>query len=372
MLSQVAFVTQDGTEAHVNFCIREQTYLDWPGAPTWLNVVASWRLPQLQNWVYVAVLPIKDQDPYADVEKMARTSGAIVELDSQPTITDKDCFVVRVAGDEFSDCLQSLGNPPNCEAEQDDFPVGNWASIARMGSYFGDIACILAHRYNVIFVATLVRMCSDADLMDKAYCPHVLRMPLIGLRGAVSGGTQDIEEISFGEIECTKEADGPQRMFTKSGLRVMAYHPWELRRERADGSPLSLTEREAQLFRQALPANLTESMPLPEEKVSLFSNSERVRLSDSPGVLTERCFHLTSHSFTLDKELSFREVYVEKSQSICYIPEKRLMKEHTFEHVFHTERLQNVELISVDYLRGEAKIHCQGITSVGAVTRTSN
>jgi hypothetical protein len=359
-------------EAHVNFCIREQTYHDWPGAPAWLNVVTSWILPQLQNWVYVAVLPVKDQDPYADVEKMAHTSGAVVELHLQQSITDKDCFVVRVAGDEFSDCFRSLVNPPDFEAELDDFPVGNWVSIARMGSYFGDTACILAHRHSVIFVATLVRMCTDADLMDAAYCPHVLRPPLIGLRGGASEGTEDIEQISIGEIECTKEGNGPQRMFTKSGLRVLAYYPWELRRESADGGPLSLTEREALLFRQALPAPLTESMPFPEENVSPFSHSERVRLSDSPGLLTEGCFHLTSRSFTFDKALSFREVYVQKSQSMCCIPEKRLIKEHTFDQVFHIEHMQNVELISVNYFRGEVKIQRQGITSVGGATRTSN
>jgi hypothetical protein len=325
----------------------------------------------MQNWVYVAVLPIKGQDPYDDVEKMARTSGAVVDLDLQPSTTEKDCFVVRVAGDEFSDCLQSLVNPPSLEAELDDFPVGNWASVARMGSYFGDTACIVAHRHSVIFVATLLRMCSEADLMDTAYCPQVLRMPLIGLWDGVSGVTDDIEEISFGEIKCTQEREAPQRMFTKSGLRVMAYHPWELRKESADGSPLSLSEQEAQAFRQALPAHLTECMPLSKEKVSLFSTSERVRLSDSPGLLTERCFHLTWESFTLDKDLSFREVYVEKSQSICYIPEKRLLKEHTFEQVFDSEHSENVELTSVDYLRGEAQIQKQGSNSVSGVTRTS-
>jgi hypothetical protein len=355
-------------EAQVNFCIHEQTYHDWPGALAWLNVVASWKLPQLQNWIYMAVLPIKDQDPYADVEMMAHTLGAVVELDSQSSITDKDCFVVRVAGDEFSDCLQCLVNPPHVEAELDDFPIGNWASIARMGSYFGDTACILAHRHSVIFVVTLVRMCSEADLLDAAYCPQVLQMPLIGLRDGVSEETEDIEEISIGEIECTKEGNGIQRMFTKSGLRVMAYYPWELRRESADGAPLSLTKWEAQLFQHALPDYLTKSMPLSEEKVSLFSNSEWVQLSDSPGLLAEGHFHLTSRSFMLDKDLSFREVYVEKSQLKCHIPEKRLLKEHTFEQVFHIEHMQNVDLILVDYFRGEVKIQWQGITSVGGVT----
>jgi hypothetical protein len=52
--------------------------------------------------------------------------------------------------------------------------------------------------------------------------------------------------------------------------------PSKLRKESADGSPLLLTEQEAQLFRQALPAHLTECMLLSQEKVLLFLTSEWV------------------------------------------------------------------------------------------------
>jgi hypothetical protein len=50
-------------------------------------------------------------------------------------------------------------------------------------------------------------------------------MPLIGLWDGFLGVTEDIEEISFGKIKCTQEGKCPQRIFTKSGLYVMAYHP---------------------------------------------------------------------------------------------------------------------------------------------------
>jgi hypothetical protein len=86
---------------------------------------------------------------------------------------EKDCTVVRVTGDEFSDCLQSFVNPQSFEAELDDFSVGNWARVAWMESYFGNTACIMAHLHSVIFAATLLRMCLEADLMDTAYCPQV-------------------------------------------------------------------------------------------------------------------------------------------------------------------------------------------------------
>jgi hypothetical protein len=172
--SQPALVSQDRLEADINSHIWEQMYLNWPGALAWLNMVTSWTLPQMQNWVYVAVLPIKHQDPYDNIEKMPCSSRAMVNLDLQPSTTEKDCFIVRVAGDEFSDCLQSLVNPPSFEAELDNFPVGNWASVAQMESYFGDTACIMAHCHSVIFVATQLRMCSEADLMDTAYCSQVL------------------------------------------------------------------------------------------------------------------------------------------------------------------------------------------------------
>jgi hypothetical protein len=265
----------------------------------------------------------------------------------------EDVVVVRVCGDEFSDCVQSLVCPPEFKTALDDFPVGNWVSIARMGSYYGDIGRVIAHQDKVIFVATLMRMRSEAQEFDVNYAPHMLRMPQAGLWPAPATATENIE---VGGIECTQERDGLRRIFTKSGIRVMVYHPWELSMASPDGSPLKLTDRQARWFQEGLPSEYVESMPPVQTPHFPFLVGERVRLFDCAGLLLQQ-------GIMLDEDTPAWRVYEEEGRAYCLVPAKRLIKEHTFEQVFYPALGENVDLISCDYFRCEAKIRRRGVAS---------
>jgi hypothetical protein len=320
-----------------------------------------WTLPQLQSWVYVAVLDVANQDSYNDVVRMARTSGAWSEASGKPD----DPYVCRVCGDEFLAALRSLLNWTPCAMDLDDFPVGNWASVARIGTYCGDIGCIIGHRNGGIFVATLVRSCTKEEFVDEGYCPHVMRPPVIGVCD-IGDLTENREQIEFGQVQCIHECSGRRRTLTTSGLNVTCYRPWELRMASPDGSPLSLTEWQAEMFRMSLPAHFIASMPLPKEELPRFSAGERVRLNDCPGVLTGHWLSPPmTPSFQHDDESTLWQVYVPKRRSHCYIPVQRLIKEHTFEQVFNIETMENMELLTVDYLRARAKVQIHKTAPVG-------
>jgi hypothetical protein len=301
--------------------IRDQDYQDYPGAPHWLNIAAVWVLPQMRNWVYVAVLDLNDQqDSYDDVVALARASGAVLQVDASISMAMEEIVVIRVCGDEFVNCLQSLLSPPEPATVVDDFPVGNWISIARMGSHFGDINCIIAHHGGVIFIATIMRQSFQEYLEHPVWSPQVLRSPLVNLSYALTLRVEGMGEITIGEMECMQEPDSLCRIFMKSGLRVIAYYPWELRMLSANGSPLTINGLQENTFQKAgLPAHLIEFMPPTKEKFLEFSPSDRVRLCDGSGVVTSCA--------VINDETRVCWVYAEKHQIAFVIPESRLVRE---------------------------------------------
>jgi hypothetical protein len=204
----------------------------------------------------------------------------------------------------------------------------------------------------LLFIAILCRMRTGTEGCEHS--PYLLRVPLLGLvnESMLQG---EVEEIMVGKIEC-KQYTSPRRTFTKSGLKIMAFKPWELRRDSVDGSTLTLTKHQAGLLLQALPDHLTVSMPPIQVQPHSFLASECVQLCDGVGVITDRFM-------VLDADTRALIVYAEESKQFHAIPEKRLMKDHPSEQVFHTELLQNVNLIACDYFRAEAKVRLRGTIS---------
>jgi hypothetical protein len=356
--------SQRGQEPFVARAIRDQEY---EGEPLWVNVLAVWVLPQMQNWVYVAVVA-DTSDPYPVLVELAcRTVKAPLIVNHTVAWHALDAefkygTIVRVCGDEFSDSFQSLVCPPVFTTELDAFPVGNWVTIARMGSYFGDVGCVIAHDFGVIFVATQMRMHSEAQELDATYAPLLLRMPHIGFGDVAVLMDENKEELEIGGIACIRERHGLERTFTMSGMRVMGYHPWELRIDRADGFPLTVIDQQAQFFQQGLPSERVESMPPVKDSPYPyeFISAERVRLDCKTGLLMKKLV-------MLDVDTLAWEVYHtddNMNMKACWtVPEKRLKKEHTFEQAFHPLLAENVDLLSCDYFRGEAKIQQRNETS---------
>ena len=184
------------------------------------------------------------------------------------------------------------------------------------------------------------------DVCNPNYAAQVLREPIVGLWYADQIQTLD---ITFCGMECRQEPNKPFRTFTKSGLRIVPYYPWELRMCGADGSELAVSEIRRQVFQDGLSAEFIKSIPT-ADTVTCFSEGERVRFSDSAGFITRVSPHL------LDDETPAWQVFVEKCGCAHPIPERRLRKEHVFGEAFHMVRSENVELVSCDYFWATAKV----------------
>jgi hypothetical protein len=151
--------------------------------------------------------------------------------------------VHRVAGEEFIQVMTSVAHPPAWTPSIYNYRVGEWVSVARPGSFFGDIAFVVhlfpsgRHRTPSLTVACIQRDCERG---------HADRGELLVLPTSKIVAKDDPPAGELGRLKFWADERGDK--YTRKGLLLRNFLPWELRRDGVDGAPLTLTADQAACF----------------------------------------------------------------------------------------------------------------------------